>query len=364
MGTAATWQLAAHAGARVLCLDRFTPPHSLGSSHGATRIIREAYYEHPLYVPLVRRAYSLWDELASAAAVAPLYVLTGGAYVGAPRSALIAGLHATVAAHGIAHNVLDPTALAVRFPALRARRGMIAVVEQHAGFLHVADALRAMRAVALASGASFEDDAPVESFDIDGAGVRVRTANREFHGERLVVAAGAWIRELLPSLSRIFTVQRQVTTWHAAQGPGVTPNEAPITLWELTSGKTFYTIPDEGDGFKIGIHYGGALTTVSDVDRNVARAEIREGRELLARHIPPAAGPARDASVCFYTNTPDLHFVVDWLPGSGDRVLVLSPCSGHGFKFAPVIGEIAAQLLTSGMSDFDLAPFRLRRFAR
>src|SRR5688572_27781308 len=129
MGTAAAWQLAVR-GARVLCVDRFTPPHSLGSSHGATRIIREAYFEHPLYVPLVRRSYRLWNALARAVAVVPLYTITGGAYVGPPRSTLIQGVLASVNAHNIAHDVLEPAALAERFPALRAARGMIAVVEE------------------------------------------------------------------------------------------------------------------------------------------------------------------------------------------------------------------------------------------
>jgi sarcosine oxidase len=142
----------------------------------------------------------------------------------------------------------------------------------------------------------------------------------------------------------------------------VAPNETPVTIWELRSGKTFYTIPDEGEGFKIGVHYGGALTSVAEIDRNVAESESKKARALLEKYIPAAAGEVRKASVCMYTNTPDLHFVIDWLPDSHGRVLVLSPCSGHGFKFAPAIGEIGAQLVTGGASDFDVAPFRLSRF--
>ncbi|MGQ0641044.1 MAG: N-methyl-L-tryptophan oxidase [Gemmatimonadaceae bacterium] len=363
MGTAAAWQLAAR-GARVMCVDRFAPPHSFGSSHGATRIIREAYFEHPLYVPLVRRSYRLWNALSRAVAVVPLYTITGGAYVGAPCSTLIQGVLASVNAHNIAHDVLQPAALAERFPALRAGKGMIAVVEERAGFLHVAAAIRAMRGVAMDAGAAFEDHAPVDSFAITSDAVSVRTTRDEYVADRLVVAVGAWVRELLPQVAGVFTVQRQVTTWCAALGAGVAPNEAPVTIWELRSGKTFYTIPDEGDGFKIGVHYGGELTTVAHIDRTVAPSESQNARELLAKYIPPAAGEIRKASVCMYTNAPDLHFVVDWLPDARERVLVLSACSGHGFKFAPAIGEIAAQVVTSGVSDFDLAPFRLSRFSR
>jgi sarcosine oxidase len=363
MGTAATWQLAAR-GVRTVCLDRFAPPHALGSSHGATRIIREAYFEHPLYVPLVRRAYVLWGELASGVAVVPVYTLTGGVYVGPPRSTLIRGVLASVTTHNIAHDVLDPEALAKRFPALRAEKGMTAIVEERAGFLHVSAAIRAMRGAAMAGGAVFEDFAPVESFTLTRDGVTVRTAQQEYVADRLVVAVGAWIRELVPQLASVFAVQRQVTIWCAARGAGVSPNEVPVTIWELKSGKTFYTIPDEGDGFKIGVHYGGQLTSVAELDRTVSPGESKKARELLARYIPPAAGDVRNASVCMYTNTPDLHFVVDWLPDSGDRVLVLSPCSGHGFKFASAIGEIAAQLITTSSSEFDIAPFRLARFSR
>ena len=361
MGSAVTWQLARR-GLSVVCVDRFAPPHSLGSSHGATRIIREAYYEHPLYVPLVRRAYSLWDELARDVSVLPLYQLTGGAYVGRPDSALIRGVLASVHAHEIPHDMLGPEALAGRYPALRAEEEMMAVVEERAGFLYVGAAIRAMRARAIAAGARFDDYAPVESYDVDETGVSVVTTQGRYRADRLVVAVGAWIRELVPALADLLTVQRQVTVWCAALGPGVAPNEAPVTLWELPSGGTFYTIPDIGDGFKLGVHYGGQLTSVATIDRSVSSDEEQKARELLGRYIPPAAGPVRQASVCMYTNTPDLHFLIDWLPNARGRVLIVSPCSGHGFKFAPAIGESAAQLIASGTSDFDLSPFRLGRF--
>lgn len=362
MGSAAAWQLARR-GARVTCVDHFAPPHALGSSHGSTRIIREAYYEHPLYVPLVRRAFTLWDELARGVDEMPLYHITGGAYVGRPASELIRGVLTSVRAHDIAHDVLEPDALAERYPAFLAAKGMIAVVEQRAGYLHVEASIRTMRARAMAAGALFLDQEPVQSFEVDDAGVTVTTPSRTLRADRLVVAVGGWIRELVPQLARIFTVQRQPTVWCSARGAGVAPNEAPVSIWQLRSGKAFYTIPDEGDGFKIGVHYGGALTTVAKLDRNVKAAEERQGRELLARYIPAAAGPVRTSSVCFYTNTPDLHFAIDWLPDTKDRVLIVSPCSGHGFKFAPAIGEMAADLIESGRTDFDLAPFKLGRFA-
>jgi sarcosine oxidase len=167
----------------------------------------------------------------------------------------------------------------------------------------------------------------------------------------------------VPQLSGVFTVQRQVTSWCKALGPGVAPNEVPVTIWELKSGKTFYTIPDEGEGFKIGVHYGGELTNVAEIDRNVSTSEASKARALLTKYIPPAAGEVLRSSVCMYTNTPDLHFLIDWLPDSAQRVLIVSPCSGHGFKFAPAIGEIGAQLVTGGASDFDIGPFRLSRFS-
>ena len=361
MGSAATWQLAKR-GLRVACLDRFAPPHALGSSHGGTRIIREAYFEHPQYVPLVRRAYTLWDQLAQEVAKFPLYFLTGGAYIGPPNSTLLRGVHASVRAHAIPHDVLDPAALAQRYPALKAEFGMQALVEQRAGFLHVAAGIRAMRAGAIAEGAHVEDFEPVERFELGANDVIVRTARDSYRADRLVVTVGAWIRELVPQLASVFSVQRQVTIWCAALGPGVAANEAPVTIWELVSGETFYTIPDEGDGFKIGVHYGGALTSAEDVVRTVSEAEQQKGRELLARYIPTAAGKVRSASVCMYTNTPDLHFAIDWLPGANERVLIVSPCSGHGFKFAPTIGEVVGQMIIDGRSEFDITAFSLTRF--
>jgi sarcosine oxidase len=304
----------------------------------------------------------LWDELARDVSAVPLYQLTGGAYVGLEDSALIRGVLASVNTHEIPHDIFDPDKLAERYPALRAEEEMIAVVEQRAGFLYVGASIRAMRARAMAGGARFDDHSPVESFDVDDTGVNVVTARGRLRADRLVVAVGAWIRELVPQLTDLLTVQRQVTVWCAALGPGVAPNEAPVTLWELPSGETFYTIPDIGDGFKLGVHYGGAFTTVAEIDRSVRAEEEHKARQLLGRYIPPAAGPVRQASVCMYTNTPDLHFLIDWLPNARDRVLIVSPCSGHGFKFASAIGESAAQLLSEGKSEFDLTPFSFRRF--
>lgn len=362
MGSALTWQLARR-GVRVLCLDRFAPPHSLGSSHGSTRVIREAYFEHPLYVPLVRRAYQLWNALGRNVAKESLYTITGGAYIGPQRSVLLRGVMASVNEHRIAHDVLDANALRERYPALRAGSGMIAVVEERAGFVHVDAAIRAMRSGATSDGAAFVDQQPADSFEVGTGGVTVRTGRQEYSADRLVVAAGAWVRELVPQLSGVFTVQRQVTSWCKAVGAGVAPNEVPVTIWELKSGKTFYTIPDEGEGFKIGVHYGGELTNVAEIDRNVSASEASKARALLTKYIPPAGGEVLRSSVCMYTNTPDLHFLIDWLPDSAQRVLIVSPCSGHGFKFAPAIGEIGAQLVTGGASDFDIGPFRLSRFS-
>jgi sarcosine oxidase len=361
MGSAAAWH-AARRGHRVLCLDRFAPPHAWGSSHGATRIIREAYYEHPQYVPLVRRSYDLWDELARNLATPPLYRLTGGAYLGAPDCPLVRGVLASCAAHDIAHEVLDPDALARRFPVLRAEQGMVGVVEHRAGFLDVDRAIRGMRLAATAAGAELLEGVPVERLTVSAPGVTVHTAEDAFTAPQAIVAVGAWVRELLPQLAALFRVQRQTTTWCSSIGRGTSPDEAPVTIWELPHGEDFYTIPDDGEGFKIGVHYGGEYTSISDVNRHVAAQEAEHARDLLTRYMPAAAGEIRRSSVCLYTNTPDLHFVIDWLPGTGDRVLLLSPCSGHGFKFAPAIGEVAAALLARERTPVDLTPFRLSRF--
>jgi sarcosine oxidase len=362
MGSAAALGLSRR-GARVAAFDAFTPPHALGSSHGRTRIIREAYYEHPLYVPLVRRAYELWSELEREAD-ARLLRLTGGVVVGAERGTLVAGALMSARAHGIDHEMLGAQELADRFPAYRARADWVALYEKRAGLLFPEACVSAMLDRAGRNGAAIHFNEEVTQWRPNGRGLVVQTLRGSYDVDRLIVAAGPWLPRLRPSLGVDVPVEveRQLSHWFAPTDDDSRfgARRCPVGLWDGPNGEVFATLPDVGQGVKCGMHHAGTATNPDSVDRQVSDAENEAARSLLQEVMPGAAGSLLDSRVCLYTNTPDRHFIIDWL--QRDRVLLLSPCSGHGFKFATAIGEIAAQLTLDGKAWLDLKPFALSRF--
>ena len=363
MGSAATLAIATR-GARVVAFDQHRPPHVRGSTHGHTRIIREAYYEHPLYVPLVRRAFELWERLAAESGT-PLLLQTGGLMVGRENGPIVRGARESADRHGIAHEMLDAAALASRFPAYRARADRVALLERRAGLLFPERCIESFHAQARRAGATLQLGERVESWARNSSGMTLRTDRASYTVGRLVVAAGPWLPELSDALGVALPleIERQLSHWFRPSGDAALyrAERCPIALWETEDdGELFATIPDEGHGVKCGMHHAGQPTSPRDVDRLVSDAENELARRLLEQVMPGAGGPLLESRVCLYTNTPDRHFVIDWCDSG--RVLLLSPCSGHGFKFASAIGEVAAQLLLDGRSWIDLEPFSLSRF--
>jgi len=362
MGSASAYFLAQR-GARVVAFDQAEPPHTLGSTHGHTRIIREAYYEHPLYVPLVRRAYELWNRLERDARQT-LVIRTGGVMVGPERGALLCGALASVRTHGIAHEMLDARELNTRFPAYRAREDWVALLEHRAGMLFPERCVRAFLSLARSSGATLRLNETVTGWAPANNGISINTTRGKVTAGKLVVAAGPWLPNLRDSLGVALPleIERQLSHWFqpAATDDRYSASRCPIGLWEAEDNDVFATLPDEGHGVKCGTHHAGATTSPERVDRHVSDDENESARRLLEAVMPGAAGALLESRVCLYTNTPDRHFIIDWL--KGQRVLVVSPCSGHGFKFASAIGEIVSQLVLDGRSWLDLAPFSLSRF--
>ena len=363
MGSATTAQLAAN-GARVLGLDRFKPPHPLGSSHGLSRIIREAYFEDPLYVPLVQRAYELWTRLERDSSRKLLW-RTGGLMLGLPDSALVTGARRSAEVHHLPHKIMSAAEIRGQFPAFDLPTQMVAVWEPRAGILFPELAIQTQLESAVSAGATLRFNEPVFKWEAFRNGVRVHTATGTYTAGRLVIASGAWLNSLVPELTLRLAVERQVLFWFAPQSnPEVfLPTICPIYICEHAPRRFFYGFPDLGDGVKIGVHHEGAKADPDHLDRVVRASEIEGARSLLEQFLPRAAGPLRSTAVCMYTNTPDEHFIVDFhlqFP----QVLIASPCSGHGFKFAPVIGEIAAGLLQGKTPPFDLDLFKISRFFR
>jgi sarcosine oxidase len=362
MGSASLHALAQR-GARVIGFDQYSPPHASGSTHGHTRIIREAYYEHPLYVPLVRRAYERWADLEREAGTT-LLTQTGGVMVGPEAGPLVQGALASVQTHRIPHEILDARTLSDRFPAYRARPDWVAVFERRAGMLFPERCVEAFLAGARRHAAELRLNEAVRRWSYNTRGLTLETMTGKYSVDRLVVAAGPWLPNLIDSLGVLLPleIERQLSHWFrpAANDDRFLPARCPIGLWEPREGDVFATFPDEGHGVKCGAHHAGATTSPDSVDRAVTDAENESARRVLEEVMPGAGGRLRESRVCLYTNTPDRHFIIDWLEGG--RVLVVSPCSGHGFKFASSIGESVSQLILDGRSSLDLSPFSLARF--
>ena len=357
MGSQAALELASR-GLRVVGLDRYRPPHTLGSTHGRTRIIREAYFEEPLYVPIVQRAYELWRRLEERSG-ARLLTVTGGLMLGTPDSDVVAGARASAVEHGLPFEELAAREVRERFPAFAVPDEHAAIFEPRAGFVEAEAAVEATLGLAAEAGAELRFDEPVLELD----GTALRTGRGTYAADRVVVAAGPWLPELVPSLAGAFSVARQPLLWLEPREPALfAPERFPIFVWEWTPGWACYGFPDVGDGFKLAVHHHGERTTPDSVDRELRAEDEETIREIVRRLFPAGDGELRESAVCLYTNTPDEHFVIDRLPGD-ERIIVASPCSGHGFKFAPAIGELLADLATGERPRFDLSPFALGRFA-
>jgi sarcosine oxidase len=362
MGSAACWQLARR-GRRVLGIERFSIPHEHGSSHGLTRIIRLAYHEGPAYVALLRRAYALWRE-AGEAAGEPLLFVTGSLEGGPGGGAYFDGALASCREHDLPHEILGAGAVNRRFPGMDLPAGFRALYQPDGGFIACERALLAHVAMARAAGADIREREAVLGWSpIAGGGVRVVTDRGAYEAGRLILSAGAWIADLLPSLRGVAVPERNVMGWFLPGTPErFMPGVFPVTLM-LDEGRGYYMVPTFAvPGVKIGLHHHLRESGSADGLSRAASADDEAAlRRFLARCMPQANGPLSMLKACVYTNTPDEHFIIDTLPGNED-VIVASPCSGHGYKFASVVGEILAELVTAGASRFDLSPFRLSRF--
>jgi sarcosine oxidase len=363
MGSAAAYHLSS-GGCRVLGLDRFHPPHKFGSSHGLTRIIREAYFEHPSYVPLVQRAYQLWTVLEEQSK-RRLFLQTGGVMVGRPDGVLVTGARKSAGKHRLRHEVLSSGELRRRFQVFEPEAEMVGIWEPRAGVLFPELVIQTHLDLAVRQGASLCFNEPVVKWEADSQGVRVHTAVRTYLADRLLLAAGSWTQSLVEELGLPLTVERQVLYWFEprSQATAFGPSTCPIYIWEYVPGRFFYGFPELGDGVKVALHHQGEPAKPETVRREVAAQEIESMRELLRRFIPSSEGRLKATAVCLYTNTPDEHFILDGHP-QYPQVLLVSPCSGHGFKFSSVIGELAAMLLREQKPPLDLQLFRLSRFRR
>jgi sarcosine oxidase len=362
MGSAAAAHAAAR-GMRVLGIEQFGPSHAAGSSHGSTRIIRQAYYESPDYVPLLQRAYTLWDAL-EAQTGETLRARTGGLFVGRADAPVVAGTLESARRWNLAHEVYDAHDLRRRYPMTTPHDDEIAVYEAVAGAVFPERAVSAQLRMAAFAGAELRFGVCVNAWDAgdDGVTIALDTGER-IEAARLAICAGPCFAQAAPDLGIPLRVERNVQFWFAPHdGAAVTPDRLPIWCVERPGQRMFYGFPDFGEGAKIA-HHGSGITADPDAfDRTAADDDIARARDALASFIPSAAGRFVRADPCMYTLTPDEHFVIGPHPQSA-RVVLAGGFSGHGFKFAPVVGEIIAALLAGEPPVHNIDLFAPTRFA-
>jgi sarcosine oxidase len=362
MGSAACYHLARR-GKKVLGLERFDVPHSMGSSHGVNRIIRLAYYEDPSYVPLLRRSYQLWRELQRGFGEQLLHI-TGSIDASEPDGEIVRGSLESCRLHEIEHEVLTAAELRRRHPAYALPDNYLAVYQPEGGFVLSERAVVAHVSGAIAAGAEIHGREQVLGWEPFAAGVRVSTDRGTYEAATLVMSAGAWIGRLVPELENLSKPERQVLAWFQPTNPAVfAPEVCPVFNLAVDEGR-YYGFPVYGiPGFKVGrYHHLDEQIDPDEWNREPNTADEEILRVFIERYFPEGAGPAMTLKSCIFTNTPDEHFIVDRLPGL-PNVIVASPCSGHGYKFCSVIGEILADLAIDGSTPHDIELFKLSRFA-
>jgi len=363
-GSSALYHLA-KTGQQVLGIDRYTPPHEHGSSHGQSRIIRQAYHENPVYVPFVTAAYALWEEIERETGE-KLLIETGGLLLGAEDSTVVTGARLSADKHAIEYDYLDAGEVRRRFPAFRPAEDTVAVLEKRAGILFPEECIRTQLKGATANGASILCDETVLAIKPQAGGrvVEVTTSRGRYTAEKVIVSAGAWVGALLPELCLPLTIERQVVCWFGDKSPRVDSplglGKMPVYIWEYLQGKLFYGFPDLGQGIKTGRHHAGRNILPDELRSDASAEEIGQIESIAGTYLD-IRPVFRASSVCMYTNTPDENFILDVYPGC-ERIFVASPCSGHGFKFSSVIGKILSEWGCDRPMGFDLRPFSIARW--
>ncbi|HKH78104.1 MAG TPA: N-methyl-L-tryptophan oxidase [Rubrobacteraceae bacterium] len=364
MGSAAAYYLARR-GKRVLGLERFGVPHSMGSSHGHTRIIRLAYYEHPSYVLLLRRAYELWREIQSTVDEELLHI-TGSVDAGPEDSWVFKGSWESCRLHDLPHEVLTGAELRRRHPGYHLPADHLALLQPEGGFLTPERCIVSYVAAAQDLGAEIHGHEKVLEWEPLEGGARVRTDRGVYEADKLVVTAGAWDGKLVDVLDGLAVPERQVLAWLQPTRPEYfRADNFPVFNLLVDEGR-FYGFPVHGvPGFKFGKyhHLEEVVVDPDEMDRQTHDHDERLLRDFAERYFPDGCGPTIDLQSCMFTNTPDYHFIIDVHP-EYPQVSFASPCSGHGFKFASVVGEIMADLAENGLTRHDISLFRLDRLAR
>ncbi len=363
MGSATCYFLATR-GHRVLGLEQFDIPHELGSHLGQSRIIRRAYFEHPDYVPLLDRAYRNWRSLEEKTG-SQVYFKTGLVYFGKPTGAIMRGVHESANLYNIEIRALSEAETARKYPQFRLPTAYERLEEPDAGFVPPERCILLFTEQALRHGATVLTKTQVLDWTRDARGIHVRTNRGEFFCRKLVITAGPWAGQMIPGMSSNLRVTRQVVAWMRPK------RWEPFALGQFPCwiADDYYGIPllpvgvfGGPVGLKVGRHHPGDLSDPDNLNRVPTAADEKELVDALNTFIPDAYAETHVTKVCMYTNTPDQNFILDYLPGFDKDVTVAAGFSGHGFKFASVVGEIMADLAMNGGTSLPIGFLSAKRF--
>ena len=359
MGAAVSYNLARR-GLRVLAVERFGVNNERGSSHGRTRIIRLAYHENPKYVPLLRRAFDAWREIESKSGKR-LLRKTGGLMIGKKDGDFVRGVVRSAKAHGLPYEALSASDANTRFEAFNLGDEFAAVHDPNAGVLSAEESVRAFVGLASEAGCEFRFSEEVKGWKSRAEGIELETSLGRQTTARVVLCAGAWNGALLRGVVPL-QCERQVPLWFSTGGKErFTASKMPVFIMEEEKGSCYYGIPDVGHGVKAARHHGGEVSGPDMVKREVTEGDIAPVRAFISRRLKDLDGPPIESTTCIYSNTPDFDFVVGPHPGD-QRTFILSACSGHGFKFASVLGEVVANLALGESAGFDISFLSPARF--
>lgn len=350
----------AKSGHEAVGFEQFRPGHDRGSSHGHSRIIRKTYPD-PFHTRMMARAYALWDELEQEAGES-LFVRCGGITFGPAGDLKLESTRLSLEAAGLGYEILTREDCAARFPAIDIGDGAHAIFQSESGFLRATRCVLAQARLACEQGAVLHEECPVLHLEEQGGGVLVSTAERTERFDAAIVTAGPWVGKLLAPLKLpVRTALRQVIyTGIARNAELFQPDKLPVWIEEPSE---YYGFPCDGEveGIKFASHDAGVDFDPDNPDRPRMEDHLRRALEHIVTRFPDVTGEAVAAQSCLYTITPDERFILDHAPGS-KRLVICSGCSGHGFKFTVLLGQLAAHMAASGMRDEEAAPWRLDRF--
>ena len=368
MGSAACWYLA-NRGLKVLAIDQFSPPHELGSHTGQSRIIRKAYFEHPDYVPLLQRAYNNWRDFEYVSDQ-QFYFETGIGYFGPTQHATMAGVKLAAEKYRIKVEALTTQTSKAEFPAFSIPSSFETLHEPEAGFVRPELAISSYLQFAKRKGSTVNTNERVMDWKQVEDHVEVTTDKATYRAEKLVITAGSWTSKLLSQLSPSLKVTRQTLAWVNPKNPALFAlGNFPCWFVEDPELGMFYgfpLLPFEKFGGPIGLklasHRPGTAVDPDHVERVTLASEEKAIRTILHRYLPEAGDEIITLKTCLYTYSPDENFIIDFLPGSKNRIVIACGFSGHGFKFIPVIGEILCDLASTGKTVLPIEFLSLSRF--